>query len=86
MELKDTVGLMESPDYKEQFVAEYYQLKIRHDKLAAMLDKFYKNQLDFTPKCPINILREQLSRMHDYLLILKVRADIEGVELAGVDL
>ena len=29
MELKDTVDLMLSTDYKERFKAEYYQLKIR---------------------------------------------------------
>ena len=29
MELKDTVALMESDDYKDRFKAEYYQTKIR---------------------------------------------------------
>ena len=30
MELKDTVALMESDDYKDRFKAEYYQTKIRY--------------------------------------------------------
>lgn len=30
MELKDTVEMMLSADYKERFKAEYYQLKIRY--------------------------------------------------------
>ena len=37
MELKDTVSLMQSADYKERFKAEYYQLVIRYKKLKAML-------------------------------------------------
>ena len=34
MELKDTVELMNSKDYKERFKAEYLQAKIRYDKLV----------------------------------------------------
>lgn len=34
MELKDTIKLMESKDYKERFKAEYYQTKIRWEKLV----------------------------------------------------
>ena len=37
MELKDTVELMNSSDYKERFKAEYQQLSIRIGKLANML-------------------------------------------------
>ena len=33
-ELKDTVELMQSEDYKKRFKAEYYQLEIRLDKLT----------------------------------------------------
>ena len=39
MELKDTVEGMESPDYKERFKAEYYQTKIRYEKLKKLLNK-----------------------------------------------
>ena len=49
MELKDTVALMASADYKERFKAEYYQLVIRFKKLQAMLEKWDKGELDFTP-------------------------------------
>lgn len=35
-ELKDTIELMNSSDYKDRFKAEYYQLKIRYTKLHAM--------------------------------------------------
>ena len=35
MELKDTIELMQSGDYRERFKAEYLQTKIRHEKLKA---------------------------------------------------
>lgn len=33
MELKDTIAMMQSEDYKERFKAEYYQIVIRYQKL-----------------------------------------------------
>ena len=39
MELKDTVELMNSADYKERFKAEYLQTKIRYDKLHKLIIK-----------------------------------------------
>ena len=33
MELKETIELMCSENYKERFVAEYHQVKIRYEKL-----------------------------------------------------
>lgn len=39
MKLEDTIEGMKSADYKERFVAEYQQLKIRHDKLERFIRK-----------------------------------------------
>ena len=38
MELKETVEMMNSADYKERFKAEYMQVVIRYKKLANMLE------------------------------------------------
>ena len=81
MELKDTIALMTSSDYKQRFIAEYYQTKIRYEKLNAMIDKFYKNQLDFTPTCPIFILKLQRDTMLQYLAMLEKRAAYEEIKL-----
>ena len=81
MELKDTIKMMDNADYKERFKAEYYQLKIRHDKLNAMLTKWDNGELDFTPTCPRSIYNIQIKAMEDYLAILEARAIIEGVNL-----
>lgn len=39
MELKDTIDLMNSSDYKDRFKAEYWQVKIRLEKLRKMIAK-----------------------------------------------
>ena len=39
MELKETSGIMCSEDYKERFVAEYVQTKIRYERLKAFNTK-----------------------------------------------
>ena len=84
IELKDTVAMMGSDDYKERFVAEYEQLKIRYDKLYAVLEKYAADKLDFKPTCPIEILYEQLDHMEAYLNVLETRAKYEGIELPAV--
>ena len=81
MELKDTVEMMNSPDYKERFKAEYFQTKIRYGKLHEMILKYDADILEFTPSCPILLLREQEATMARYLECLEIRAKIEGIEL-----
>lgn len=84
MELKDTVKMMTSADFKERFLAEYQQVKIRADKLAAMLKKYKEGTLPFKPSCSYELLFAQLVHMSGYLNILKERAKIEGIELNDV--
>lgn len=79
MELKDTVEMMLSNDYKERFKAEYWQLKIRYDRLKHMVDNW--NKLDFTPICAYSTYTHQLLAMEDYMALLRDRAKQEEVEL-----
>ena len=81
MELKDTIELMTSANYKERFKAEYYQLKIRYERLVEMIDKYKEGTLDFTLKCPIEVLEHQKNTMEIYLDILADRAEIEEIVL-----
>lgn len=83
MELKDTVELMNSEDYKERFKAEYLQAKIRYDKLDAMTVKYEAGTLNFEPKCSIELLKEQKKYMGNYIRTLKIRAEIEQIDLSG---
>ena len=81
MELKETIELMQSGDYKNRFKAEYYQLSIRLDGLKAMLEKWDNDLLEFKPTCSREIYNTQVKAMEDYRAVLANRAEIEGIEL-----
>ena len=81
MELKDTIDLMQSDDYKDRFKAEYFQTKIRYDKLHKMLIKLDAGTLDFKPTCSKIVLLEQKRHMGEYIRSLQLRAEIEGIDL-----
>lgn len=81
MELRDTIEMMNSSDYKERFKAEYYQVVIRYQKLKAMLEKWDKGELQFTPTCPRSTYNIQIKAMTDYIAVLEARAVMEGIEL-----
>ena len=92
VEFKDTIEMMQSEDYKERFKAEYYQTKIRYERLKAFNNKieaanetlYYRDNVRVEmPRhdCPERLLLEQQSVMGNYLHVLEVRAEIEGVKL-----
>ena len=85
MELKETIDMMNSADYKERFKAEYFQLVIRKEKLEAMLEKYKAGTLPFMPNCSYEILYEQVVYMKQYQRILEERARIESVDLKEDD-
>lgn len=85
MELKNTIKLMNSKDYKDRFKAEYLQLKIRYNKLLAMLEKWDKGELNFTPDCPRHIYNDQITAMNTYLDVLERRAVLEGIDLNSIN-
>lgn len=80
-ELKDTIEMMNSEDYKERFKAEYYQAVIRYQKLAAMLEKWDKGELNFEPTCPRSTYNMQIKAMTDYIAVLEARAVMEEIGL-----
>ena len=81
MDMTKTVELMLSDNYKDRFKAEYYQLKIRYEKLKVMLDKWDEGKLEFKPTCGREIYDVQIEAMEAYLDVLADRAEIEGIEL-----
>lgn len=82
MELKDTIQQMLSEDYRERFKAEYYQVKIRYDKLVDMLNRWDKGLLLFSPTCPRELLWRQVTVMEDYMDLLIGRSIVEGIDLS----
>ena len=81
MELKDTIEMMQSSDYKERFKAEYEQLRIRINGLEKMLEKYKNGTLNFTPSCSYDLLNGQLKSMKLYSSYLEERAEIEKIQL-----
>lgn len=82
MNLKNTIELMLSNDFKERFKAEYYQLDNRIAGLQRMLEGYKNGTLNFTPNCSYEILNEQLACMKAYRHVLIKRAKIENIDLS----
>lgn len=81
MNLKDTVEMMNSENFKERFKAEYRQLENRVEGLRTMLEKYKAGTLPFNPKCSYELLHEQLVYMEAYARTLDERAEIECIDL-----
>lgn len=84
MNLNDTVKMMNSANYKERFKAEYWQTKIRYEKLHRMTVKYEAGTLDFEPDCELSLLLEQKKYMGLYLNRLEVRAEVERIDLEAL--
>ena len=84
MNLNDTVKMMNSSDYKERLKAEYWQTKIRYEKLHRMTVRYEAGTLDFEPSCELGLLLEQKKYMGLYLNRLEVRAAVEGIDLEAL--
>lgn len=76
---EETAKFMLSDDYKDRFIAEYYQLQIRIDKLKMFIIENYKSPETLTT--PLGIYAMQLEAMQKYKNILEARAAIEGIEI-----
>lgn len=80
-----TVPLMLSEDYKERFVAEYRQTKIRYVKLKAYCDRIemammHPRKVEMPRHdCDLELLRQQQHYMGCYLGALEKRAIVEGI-------
>ena len=68
-------------DYKKRLIDEYVELKKKYQKLHKMLVKYDAGFLEFTPNCPIHLLRRQKAVMGEYLNVLEIRAITENIGL-----
>lgn len=88
--MNDTILHMTSDDYRNRFWSEYWQTKIRYEKLKDFCNRIEAAQIFDTgtiveePKhdCPLHMLRDQQKAMGQYLHILELRAVIEKIDLA----
>lgn len=71
MELKETVELMNSEDYKERFVAEYRQVKIRYEKL-----KNFCNKIEVETMLGKEVTKEIIGR-HLYIVNTPINKNVK---------
>lgn len=83
MNLKKTIGMMCSDDYRERFKAEYFQVDIRYQKLKEMVEKWDAGELNFTPTCPRSTYDLQLAAMKEYIAVLEARAVMERINFSN---
>lgn len=86
--LVDTSNMMLSEYKEDNFRAEYYQTKIRYEKLKKINTKLEAQKMagcDIDMKlvnnCPYELLRKQQSVMGEYLHILELRSVIQGISI-----
>lgn len=84
MDLKDTVELMVSPNWKNRFIAEYVQTKIRYEKLHKLIVKREVGKHGFDTPIPFESWKEQAYHMGLYLYELEKQAVLHGIELPEV--
>ena len=81
--MNDAVKMVLSEDYKERFIAEYVETKIRYERLHNIIIKWCAGKADFVTD--IELLEEQAQYMGNYLKTLEIRAVKENIELPNVD-
>ena len=78
----ESVGITKqenAEDWQGRMAEEYRFVKDKYDKLHAMLNKYEAGTLDFTPNCSLELLKRQQRAMGEYLNVLEIRAEIEGI-------
>ena len=71
-------------EYKElkRFEKIANKIDALSDEMEALSDEELKAKtLEFIPTCPIDVLMDQKYYMEQYINTLRVRAEIEGIEL-----
>lgn len=77
MELKETVDLMMSENRKERLKAEYWQTKLRLERLNAYISRLNAGgEADVDDS--VDVLQAQSTAMHDYLYFLEIRMKMYG--------
>ena len=71
----------EVTSWQGRMIEEYCELKQRYEKLHKIIVKMEAGRCDFSPKCPLELLKRQAKAMGEYLYVLEIRAEIEQVSL-----
>lgn len=87
--LNQTIDMMRSENYQDRLRAEYWQLKLRYDRLRDLLTATKAAELmgeQLPPmSSPLSVMREQCRAMEQYLRVLELRAACENINLGGTE-
>lgn len=80
MTLKETIPMMMSDNYSDRLKAEYFQLKIRTEKIKETLDRYPQ------PLINLDLLVAQYKAMQMYKKILEARLVDEDIDIEDDDI
>ena len=78
MEMKETVDLMLSEDRGDRLKAEYWQTKVRLEKLDNYI-KLAEAGKEIEAEDSLEVLMAQGTAMHEYLYFLEMRMKMSGL-------
>ena len=84
MELKDTVNLILSEDFKERLKGEYYETLIRYLKLEQYLLEVASNPVVGRDPVLVGMLSDQRDAMYKYLEALRKRCKYHNIPIDKV--
>ena len=84
-ELVRAVPLMVNKDHRKRVTGEYHELKVRAEKLEAVLKKYDEGKDMFPSTFHPGLMREQLDYMKAYMRVLEARAELEGIDLEDIE-
>ena len=80
MELKDTVKLMLSDDWRDRMLAEWLQVKIRYKRLIDAINMADQGKGKYRSEAGRAVLKSQREMMANYMTILEWRMEDAGIE------
>ena len=83
---EETIDLMLSSDWKERFIAEYAQAKIRYNHLHNFIIKFESGTLEHPEEYVSNLFqfKNQKQALGQYIYSMEIRAEVENIPLPTI--
>ena len=78
---QDTARLMQSPSWRDRFLAEYIQVTIRKDALARFIEREMTSVIPAVASESMELMKHQFSVMTEYQEILRRRAALEQIQI-----
>lgn len=80
--LKDVAPSVAVRGYKTRAVAEYWEAKLRYDKVHFLVTSYHAGKLKFNPATPIKVLEKEDQILSEYISVLEERAKFEQIDLS----